>query len=228
VVFAVMALAMGLLAPASSWAAAAFPQNTVLDSYEPNNDHFAGPVRSTSKLSVGVPYVAEVQGTFSYYEKQNLKPSTLEAPWTVLCGSPLADPMFLSSHVKKKFQKRVDLDPEFIFAIPRKQAGDCSGSYPQHWINFQLSTTTGSAGYGHVEPLGPYPTAPTADHRYLYPLLGAGEKARFRLVDRPRTDDNYGELHITIRAATAEECAGDFARFGLADAASCSTAPSAG
>ncbi len=215
----VLALVLGLTGPAA--AQAAFPQSRVLDAYEPNNDHYAGPVRTTSTLVAGTPYVAEVQGTFSYYEKQNLKKKTLEAPWSALCGTPLSAPMFPSSHVKKKFQGRVDLDPEFLFAIPRKSAADCLSSYPQHWINFQITNHVTSGVFDHVEPLGPYPTAPTVDHKYLYPLTGIGDRAAFRLLDVPRTDDNYGELHIVVRLATAQECTANFARFGYADAGGC-------
>jgi hypothetical protein len=190
----------------------------VLDAYEPNNDGYAGSVKS-AVLDAGVPYVAEVQGTFSYYEKQNLRRATLRPPWNVLCGSPMSSVMFRSSHVKKKFQGRANLDAENIFAVPRVSLADCQSSYPVHWINFQITNTAQTGGYAHVEPL----TSDVANHTYAYPLLGAGESAGFRLEDLPRTDDNYGELHIVIRPAMAEECAGSFAQFGLPDASACGT-----
>lgn len=202
--------------PASAANAATFPQTKVLDSYEPNNDGYAGSIKS-AVLDAGVPYVAEVQGTFSYYEKQNLRRKTLRPPWNVLCGTPMSSVMFPSSHVKKKFQGRADLDAENIFAMPRVSLSDCKPSYPVHWINFQITSTAVSGGYAHVTPL----TSDVANHAYSYPLLGAGQPAGFRLEDLPRTDDNYGELHIVIRPATAEECAASFARFGLPDASSC-------
>jgi hypothetical protein len=217
-VLAVIAVGLLFALPVAAHAGA-FPQTRVLDAYEPNNDHFAGPIRSASALTAGLPYVAEVQGTFSYYAKQNLKRATLEAPWSALCGTPLDSPMFPSSQVKKRYQKRVNLDPEFLFAHPARDASNCSDAYPRHWTNFQFSTV--GRAYAHVEPLGPYPSVPAVDHKYAYPLLGAGQVARFRLVDRPRTDDNYGELHITIRQASPAECAADFARFGLPSADGC-------
>jgi len=204
--------------PSAAASAATFPQTKVLDSYEPNNDGYAGSIKS-AVLTAGVPYVAEVQGTFSYYEKQNLKRATLLPPWNVLCGTPMSSVMFPSSHVKKKFQGRADLDAENIFAMPRVSLADCKPTYPVHWINFQLTSTAVSGGYAHVAPL----TGDVANHAYSYPLLGAGEPAGFRLEDLPRTDDNYGELHIVIRAATAAECSASFAQFGLPDASTCPT-----
>lgn len=217
----VAVLICALVPAATASAAPVFPQSKVLDSYEPNNDDYAGPVRS-AVLTAGAPYVAEVQGTFSYYQKQDLRKRTLGAPWTVLCGTPMPSVMFRSSHVKRKFQGRANLDAENIFALPRVSPADCRASYPVHWTNFEVTSTATSGDYGHVEPIA----SDVANHTYSYPLLGAGQPAGFRLQDLPRTDDNYGELHIVIRPATVEECAGAFARFGLPDAAAC-TAPAA-
>lgn len=220
VTIAAAALCITAAAPMSNAIAAPFPQSKTLDAYEPNNDDYAGPVKS-AVLAAGVPYVVEVQGTFSYYERQNLRWSSLDAPWKVLCGQPLRRVMFRSTSVKRRLQGRADLDPEFIFAVPRQSASLCAPEYPRHWSNFQMTSTALSGGYAHVEPFADPAAGPTADHKYLYPLLGAGQAAGFRLEDLPRTDDNYGLLRLTIREASPEECAASFTRYGFADASAC-------
>lgn len=190
--------------------------NVTLDSYEPNNDGFAGPV-STQKLPEGSRWVAVVQGTFSYYA-----PSWYSRPptnWT-FCGIADEDgPLFASPD--KASGGPVGMDAEFIFGRPGTRKFCRSHSLPMRWPNFEMRTGKLSP-YEHYSALGPTLYAPTADHTYSYPLVGWGQPAQFRLKDRPRTSDNYGELKISLRPATAADCGNyDFGSFGFPDQATC-------
>jgi hypothetical protein len=170
--------------------------NLVLDSYEPNNDGFAGAV--TSKvLPLHSNWVAEVQGTISYYE-----PSQYVFPSEV---HPTA--------------KGVGMDAEFIFARPSTSKRCAKHPLPAHWGNFEISR---GAGFGNRTPIGGRPSVAAPDHTYRYPISGIGKSAQFRLKDRPRTSDNYGTLHIVVRRATAADCdTTGWSDYGFHDLATC-------
>jgi hypothetical protein len=90
------------------------------------------------------------------------------------------------------------------------------------WRNFEIKT---GDTWDHIPALGPDLWAPTADHTYSYPFTAWGKSPQFRLRDRPRTSDNYGELKIAVRPATAADCGNnDWNSFGYADQASCEAA----
>lgn len=187
-----------------------------LDAYEPNNDGFAGPVAS-AKLPEGSKWVAEVEGTISYYAPSQY--TTPEAPFTLICGTPdFGGPIFASPD--KPNAKPVGMDAEFIFGRPSTRKICRQYKLPSHWPNFQLNS---GSGYKHPAPTGPELFAPTADHKYGFPVNGHDKPALFRLKDRPRTSDNYGQLQISLRPATAADC-GDFHEFEYADQASCEAA----
>ncbi len=193
----------------------------MLDSYETNNDGFAGSV-SSKKLPAGTNWIAEVTGTISYYS-----PATYSGPVAkrkVICGTPdAAGPLFPSpDHLTNKPSGQ---DAEFIFARPAKARRCGKSPMPWHWGNFQISR---GHGFAHRTVLGTAllsggrPTSIAPDHKYLYPIKGIGKPAQFRLKDRPRTSDNYGQFHIVLRGATAGDCAnGGYHDFGYADEASC-------
>jgi hypothetical protein len=95
---------------------------------------------------------------------------------------------------------------------------------PLHWTNFQISRGAGFAyrtALGTALLSGGRPTTVAPDHKYLYPIAGIGEPAQFRLKDRPRTSDNYGVLHITVRRAKPSDCAVGYKDFEYSDVASC-------
>lgn len=216
IAFGIMAIACS---SATGVATAKLPtsNNLRLDAYEPNNDGFAGPV--TSKiLPAGTHWVAEVQGTVSYYEPSFYGGNRM--PFPKVCGTPDdSGPMFPSDD--RPWDHTVGQDAEFIFARPWTERGCNKNPLPMHWGNFQISR---GAGYGHTDPLGGPSAAPAADHKYSYPITGVGKSAQFRLKDRPRTNDNYGVFKIRVRAATGADCgSGGYARFGFADEASCAT-----
>jgi hypothetical protein len=189
--------------------------NLVLDSYEPNNDGFAGAV--TSKvLPLHSNWVAEVQGTISYYASSAY--TVPSAPWPVLCGTPdLTGPMFPS--LAFPASKVVGMDPEFLFARPWTAKRCAKHPLPLHWSNFQISR---GAGFAHRTQIGGRKPTMEPDHKYLYPISGIGEPAQFRLKDRPRTSDNYGTLHILVRRATAADCeTTGWSDYGFHDLATC-------
>lgn len=194
--------------------------NVTLDSYEPNNDGFAGPV-STAKLPEGSRWVAVVQGTFSYYAPSLYNAPT--APFTMLCGDPIdSGPIFPSPD--RPANRPVGMDAQFVFGRPSTRKICNKYPLPSAWRNFEIRTGKLSP-YEHYAALGPTLTAPTADHTYSYPLVGWGQPAQFRLKDRPRTSDNYGELKISLRPATADDCGNyDYGSFGYPDEATCRTA----
>jgi hypothetical protein len=195
--------------------------NVTLDSYEPNNDGFAGAV-STKNLPEGSRWVAVVQGTFSYYEPSQY--SSPSKPFKALCGTPdLSGPLFASPD--KPAGGPVGMDAEFLISRPARKASWCaSHPLPHRWPNFEMRTGKLSP-YQHYSALGPTLYAPTADHTYSYPLVGWGQAAQFRLKDRPRTSDNYGELKISLRPATAGDCGNyDWESFGYHSQPECETA----
>lgn len=173
--------------------------NLTLDSYEPNNDGFAGPVKS-KVLPSDTRWVATVQGTVSYYA-----PSTWEtpsSPFRVICGTPdLGGPMFPSPD--KPAGGPVGADPEYLFARPTRRSTCRKDPLPGRWPNFEIKTGN---TWGHPPVLGPELLGPTADHTYSYGFVAWGNRAQFRLKDRPRTSDNYGAFKIAIRPATAADC----------------------
>jgi hypothetical protein len=189
--------------------------NLMLDSYEPNNDGFAGPVTSNI-LPAGTHWVAEVQGTLSYYAPAAY---VVHSPF-VLCGTPdVLGPMFSSPD--RPLHKPAGMDAEFIFGRPSSQRVCDRYPLPAHWPNFQISR---GAGFDNRDLLGAPLAGPTADHKYSYPITGIGKSAQFRLRDRPRTSDNYGLLKITVRPATASDCANGGARqYEFYDEADCVT-----
>ncbi len=185
------------------------PEHRMLNARTTSLSGYAGPVASKA-LPAGKLFVAEVSGTFSYYaRKQWAHPS---GKWTTVCGTPHKGPL-----------GKVGFDAEFIFARP--WTTPCPRALPVKWINFEISST-GGATYSHPVPLGPPITAPTPNHLYSYPLVGSGRAAAFRLMDDPEGHpagaDNYGQLHIVLRAATPTDCAiGGYKSFDEPSEAAC-------
>lgn len=210
----------GATATAFASGAAPTPGNQALrlDSYEPNNDGAAGPVRGVS-LPNNKLFVAEVQGTFSYYSAINwVHP---QHPWHIVCGTALAAPMFQSPD--RPQGGKVGFDAEFVFGRPWRVRRCNRARLPVRWGNFQINT---GFGWSHHDPLGGIPTAPSAEHAYSYALRGTGSRPRFRLLDR-QTDDNYGVLHIHIRRAVPGDCANDgWQLFGSRSQQACQSATS--
>jgi hypothetical protein len=206
-VIGVMVIAFAGLAGAAQ-AKKSASLNVTLDTYEPNNDGFAGPVAS-KVLPDHSRWVAVVQGTFSYYSP-SLYVDHPARPFQVLCGTPdFTGPLFPSPD--KPSNKPVGMDAEFQFARPSRRSRCQRYPLPGHWYNFQIKT---AGTWSHIPDLGPGEVVPTADHTYSYPLVGYDRPAQFRLKDRPRTSDNYGELKIAIRPATNADCGdGDWKTF---------------
>jgi hypothetical protein len=192
--------------------------NVTLDSYEPNNDGFAGPVKA-KVLPWNTRWVAVVQGTVSYYAPSQY--STPQSPFRVVCGTPdLSGPLFASPD--KPSGGPVGFDPEFIFGRPSRKSTCSKHPLPVRWTNFEIKSGN---TWGHPWPLGPDQFAPAADHTYSYPFVAWGTAPQFRLRDRPRTSDNYGELKISLRPATAADCGYDAWRaFQYEDQAACEAA----
>jgi hypothetical protein len=194
-----LALAAMLLVPAGAHARTVF-----LDTHDRGRDRYIGPV-ATETLVRGAPYVATVRGTFSYYGRGEYRKR--------FCGRPERAPIYRSRGVRNG---RVNADAEFIFA---EQIANC-GRRGNTAVENSFQVRTGRA-YRELARLGAPITAPRADHTYQYALVGEGIRARFRLPDRI-AGDNYGRLRISLRRATAADCAGgNFAIFGYTDEATC-------
>jgi hypothetical protein len=202
-----LAVAVPLLMVLAIPAVAAAAKPYYLNVYDKGKDPYAGPL-ATKKLEKGVPYVAKVSGTFSFFDKQTWTGGTK------YCGKTERKPVYKS---KGRPNGQVDGDALFLFAnIGLK----CTTAPLVTATTFQVKTRN---KYYKAIPIGGFPSAPTADHTYRLPLLGYGKKAKFRLFD-DFTRDNYGMLRITIFKATGTQCAAGFAGWGFADAASCQAA----
>lgn len=175
-----------------------------LDAYDPGSDPYAGPVKS-QKLLRGVPYVAKVRGTFSFFERAQFKDP--------FCGHTERRPIYPTPH---RPNGPVVGDAEFLFA---DTAPNCARrSSPLTATTFQIATYR---RYRDLVTMGGQLQAPRRDHVYRYAIIGRGRPARFRLAD-DFTKDNYGRLRITIRRATARDCAGQrFRNWAYPDEAAC-------
>jgi hypothetical protein len=185
-----------------------------LDSYHASNKKFTPPVTSSVKLGGGL-YVATVQGTFSYYGAINYVAP--QPPWTILCGTPEAAPQFSSAGGSGK----VGFDAEFIFSRPWLPAPCANAKLPVHWTNFQMNVGNGVWAHPVALNVGT-PPAPNPSHTYEYAIASKkGHHVAFRLYDI-NTRDNYGSLHISLRAATSADCT-KYAAFGSTSEAECIT-----
>jgi hypothetical protein len=194
----VCAVAVGVLSGTAS-AATSFDHFS-LDSYHAWRVKHTPPASSSSALKQGL-YVATVHGTFSYYGAINyLVP---QPPWTIVCGTPEPAPQLSSAGGSGK----VGFDSEFIFARPWQPEPCAHAKLPVKWINFQMND--GASGWIHPSALGlATPPVPSSSHTYEYAIPAPGRHhVRFRLYDIG-TRDNYGSLAISLRKATAADCAG--------------------
>jgi hypothetical protein len=195
-------------------ASAATVDQFSLDSYHAWNKNHTPAVKSEVKLKDQHLYVATVSGTFSYYGALNyLVP---QSPWTVVCGTPEAAPQYGSAGGSGE----VGFDAEYIFARPWTEDACAQAHLPVRWTNFQMND--GDGVWAHPTALSqPTPPAPSASHAYDYAIVGQKSRVAFRLFDI-RTRDNYGTLRISIRTATASDCAGtNYEAFGTDSEASC-------
>jgi hypothetical protein len=154
-----------------------------------------------------------VSGTFSYYGAINYV--VPQAPWTIVCGTPEAEPQNQSAGGSGP----VGFDAEFIFSRPWTPEACAQANLPVRWINFQMKD---AGPWAHPEALNlAEPAAPNPSHTYEYAVVGQKRRVAFRLFDI-RTRDNYGTLKISLRTATAADCAGaNFEAFGFATEGEC-------
>ncbi len=193
---------------------AAQAETRYLDAYDRGRDKYAGPMRMKEPLQRRVPYVLIARGTASFFDS---------AAYAQGCGSfPEPRPIYPSPRRRNGL---VGLDPEFIFAEPRI-ARRCQGDNPPFRVKvFQVSTRR---AFRHPPLLGPNPTRVAPDHRYRYPLIGAGARPRFRISD-PFARDNYGRFRLTVRRARAADCLlEDYLKFGYDTEEECVTATQRG
>jgi hypothetical protein len=205
---------LGVIALPAAADASTTIDHFTLDSYHAWKKKFTPPTSSGVKLQAGL-YVATVQGTFSYYAAINYV--VPQAPWTILCGTPEATPQFSSAGGSGK----VGFDSEFVLSRPWLPEPCAQAKLPVKWINFQMNN--GSGVWAHPAALNlSSPPVPTASHTYEYALVGkAKHHVAFRLFDID-TRDNYGSLKISLREATAADCAGTkYVAYGLASEAEC-------
>lgn len=215
VVLAVSLAAVAAAAPVVG-ASAANLDHFTLDSYYAWHKPYTPPVSSDFKLKEHKPYVATVAGTFSYYSAINYVDP--QKPWTMLCGTPEAAPAFESAGGTGE----VGFDAEFVFARPWLPKRCNRAKLPVQWTNFQMNNGT---GWMHPSVLNlSNPDLPNPNHTYEYAAIGYKKHLKFRLFDLD-TRDNYGSLHISIREATASDCAGTkYEAFGYRSFKACQKA----
>jgi len=198
---ATVALGIGLVGPAS-----AAEMHYRLDAHaaHPAKPGIAGPVVTSAPLTPGVFYVAEVEGTLSYYVKQMwTRPF---APFDDICGYTRARPEYFSSSVDEAAQGEVGMDAETVFGRPCGDDGSGQSPQPGHWSNFEINSGDGTL-YHHIEPMEGRRDTPTWSDAYDYAIKGAGNPAKFHLLDLAgKTRDNYGQLDIYVRAAVGDDC----------------------
>jgi hypothetical protein len=217
----IAAAILGALLAGPTAATATTPPHYKLDAYDPSPSvaGFAGPLVTDAPLTNGVWYIAEVEGTISYYSKRMWERPF--HPFDEICGIPASEPKFRSPDVDDTGAP-VGMDVETVFARPcRGPEGD---KWPKlgRWPNFEINPGDG-AGYRHITPTdGPHST-PSWSNAYDYAMLGNDLPAKFRLRDLPgATKDNYGRLDIYVRPASFIDCEhGIYRAFGFSDFQSC-------
>jgi hypothetical protein len=178
------ALAAALTLPAVAHAA---PETLWLDAHDAVANEQPTVVAKTHLLA-GHAYSVTVEGTFS------IVPA---ARWRVpsVCGTPAPRPRFPSPGVENG---KVGADAEVQLA--RTTDNGCSGHYPRPHNRFQIDVGN---GFRHLPAAGePFGDVAPSD-RYTYRVAGTGAAARFRIFDKPATD-NYGMLRIVVTDTTGE------------------------
>jgi hypothetical protein len=208
---AVAALAVGLglaagLPPAAS-AAITSPTTVFLDTFESVNDGAAGPVATADVLAPGQFYGVEVSGTFSTFNEEIWNRRT---SYFGICGIAATDAALPSPG---RPATPAGQDAEIVFARP--WFFPCRTT-PYRYRSFQMDT---GSGFGHPGANGVSSATPDPSHTYVYLVRGEGQVARFQQMDT-QTRDNYGVLSITVRPATASDCAGNAECLGAAVPAS--------
>jgi hypothetical protein len=202
--------------------ASATPPHYKLDAYDPSPSvaGYAGPLVTDAPLTDGVWYIAEVEGTISYYRARSWENPF--APFDAICGDPRPAPKFRSPDVDNEDEGAVGMDSEVVFARPCRGPEGAKYPKPGKWNNFEINPGDG-AGYRHITPTDGVHTTPTWSNAYDYAILGNGLPAKFRLRDLPgATKDNYGRLDIYVRPASFIDCEhGIYKAFGFADFQSC-------
>lgn len=180
-----MLLAAVVAALALPAAAHAAPETLWLDAHDtvPNEQPT---VVAKAHLLVGHSYSVTVEGTFSIVPAER---------WHVpsVCGTPALRPRFPSPGVENG---KVGADAEVQMA--RTTDHGCSGRYPRPHNRFQVDVGN---GFRHLPATGePFGDVAPSD-RYTYRVTGTGAAARFRIFDKPATD-NYGMLRIVVTDTT--------------------------
>lgn len=151
-----------------------------LDMYRPDGSTatVTGPV-----LEAGKAYRMFIQGTYSIWDSEWNSGSC--------AGTSEEAPMFPSAGALNGV---VGVDAQFYFAVPKGSAL-CNETIPGSGGTPDISLDGGN-DFDNPEPISP-PSAPAADHRYEYEIVGQGHAVMFEREDSP-SSDNYGILKITI------------------------------
>jgi hypothetical protein len=103
----------------------------------------------------------------------------------------------------------VGQDAETVFAAI--EPFSCTRTPPAEYTGFQMNL---GSGFMHYEPVTGATNTPSPDHSYTYVLMGQGQPISFEQLDS-RTDDNYGEYHITVTPATDSCKKGGWQGYGV-------------
>ena len=166
---------------------AGYTQTTFeFDTYN-TDDSSIEEVFDTNVLGTGVPFVIEVQGTWSIWH-----PSY----WSSPCGLIETAPMFPSS--AGPMTGYVSYDMGYSFSMPTSSL--CAGySPPQAASRIEISIDSGATWF-YPTLLDPYNSA----HKYHFDVVGEGYPIAVRQTSAWNSDD-YGILKFSIAQAVSND-----------------------
>jgi hypothetical protein len=188
-------LAVALLTLLAAGPADAQQQSVLLDSNDPANDGFAGPVETPQPLAAGRFHVVRVAGSFTAFAA-----SYWDDPRGRTCGQPHPSPVTPSPGAEPR---PAGQDAETVFGVPWDRG--CPADLPYTYHGFSIDVGN---DFFDPEPVTGSTSVPTADSAYEYLVTGNDRPARFRIADT-QTDDNSGILRIDVRPAYRRDCGGN-------------------
>ena len=175
-----IAISLGLLAATPTTSAESF----LLNSYSPDNDGTAGPVSSDTVLKKGVPYLLQVDGSYSWWKPE---------AWEDVTGET-EEPQHPSLNTANG---PVGMDITSLFALPTSYYEQYhQGSTLPIFRNvayLQISLDGGNNWFRPQTVERQY----QADHTYTFKLVGEGQPLQVQLGDSV-TSDNYGQFRLQL------------------------------
>jgi hypothetical protein len=189
---AIAAATASLALPAATQAAPITTDVVTLDS------HSRTKPMSRMKFANHQWYVMTVKGVASFYapsiwSNPDLYFKRSKRRHGVICGTPEIT----------STGRTVGADAETMFARPTSAHACADDPMPRTSRKLQIGD---GARWYHPTALDGRHLAPRTDHTYSYAIWGQNARPEFRLIDRPRRD-NDGTFTISLRAANGNDCA---------------------